>query len=270
VSLIQIWDINGQLIDLEEYGLTGLRLIIPSPSYETVRESIPGRGMITLGKDLLPRDIVAEFKVSGVDYEDSLLVRDELYTIFSKGNMFYIGEAKQPGKRWLVECTEQWSPERLNIYTLTISIPLLAPSGTAESIGTTIDPFTFDEEVWQVGGGLLADEVHYTHTGAMFNIYNAGIKVDPRYMDLVIEYKGASSNLTIKNETTGDMWEYNGSSNVSDTIKLDGVRSEKNGLTILRDTNKRLISLAEGWNGFRLTGTQGSFTVTFKFRFHTL
>jgi phage-related protein len=268
--MIRIWKDNTEL-DLAVYGLKGLRLIIPSPSYNVTRDDIPGRsGMVTLGRDLEARELTAEFLVRAADYSDSLLLRDELYSLFSAGNTFYIGEERQPGKRWLVECTEQWTPERVNPRTMTMEIPLICNSGLAESIGTTQDPFTFDADHWQFGQGLTANELIYTHTGTMFNIYNAGVKIDPRYMELAIEYKGASNGLNIKNETTCDSWAYNDTSNTGDTIKLDGVRSEKNGLTILRDTNKKLITLEPGWNGFRLSGTTGSFEIKFQFRFYYL
>jgi hypothetical protein len=271
MSLLKLWDTNKNLIDLTTYGLYGLRLIVPSPSYTPTIESIQGRsGVVPLGKDLQSRNLIAVFRVASADYADSLLLRDELYSLFSAGNTFYIGEEKQPGKRWFVECTEQWTPERVNIRTMTMEIPLICLSGLAESIGTTQDPFTFDAELWQVGQGIVAEDLVYTHSSAMFNIYNAGVKLDPRYMSLVIEYKGASNNLTIKNETTGDEWKYTGASNSGDTIRLDGVRSEKNGLTILRNTNKKLITLNHSWNGFRLSGTSGSFQISFKFRFYYL
>ncbi|MFS0820754.1 phage tail family protein [Bacillus sp. 1P02SD] len=271
MNLIQIWDMNNVKIDVSKYGLMGLKLNIPSPSYEVTRENIDGRpGAVTLGRNLSPRPLNAEFLVTAKDYADSLLLRDELFSLFSKGNQFYIGEVYQPGKRWFVECTTQWDPERLNTENMTIDIPLIAESGMAESVGTTLDPFTFDTNLWQIGQGLLADELKYNHSVGVFDIYNAGEKIDPRYMDLVIEYKGASTNLTIKNETTGDEWIYTGTSSSSDVIKLNGVRSEKNGLSIFRNTNKRLITLNPGWNGFRLTGTSGTFEISFKFRFYYL
>jgi hypothetical protein len=267
-----MWDLNNTEIDVTEYGLTGLRLIVPSPSYEVERETIPGRpGAIPLGRDLTPRNLIAEFLVTAKDYEDSLLLRDELYALFNKGSQFYIGEVKQPGKRWFVECTESWTPERLNSENLTIDIPLLAEKGVAESVGTTLDPFTFDAELWQIGQGLTTDELKYVHNSGVFNIFNAGNRpIDPRNMDIIIEYKGASTNLKIKNETTGEEWAYTGNSNSGDTIKLDGIRSTKNGLSIFRNTNKKLIALRPGWNGFKLSGISGTFEISFKFRVYYL
>lgn len=272
MSRLKVWDINGSVIDLALYGLFGLKLIVPSPSYSETRESIPGRpGSISLGKDLLPRNLVAEFKVTGKDFIDSLLIRDELYQLFSKGNQFYIGESKQPGKRWLVDCTEQWTPERVNRVTMRTSIPLVAESGMAESVGTTLDPFTFDSNLWQIGQGLVTDDLIYKHNQNTFSIYNAGsVEVDPRYIPIKITYKGSSTNLKIRNVTTGDEWSYTGTSNSDDHIVLDRIRSTKNGLSILKDTNKKLITLNPGWNNFILEGTSGTFEITFDFRFYYL
>ncbi|WLR53548.1 phage tail family protein [Mesobacillus subterraneus] len=272
MNLIRLWYEDGQEIDLSKYGLIGLRLIIPSPQFETYTEELPGRpGTLKLGKDLRPRYLTAEFKIDSNDYTDSLLLRDELYSLFSKGNFLYIGEKMQPGKRWHVECVEQWNPERINLNTMRTTIPFVAESGMAESVGTTLDPFTFDAEVWQVGQGLTSDDMKYVHNTNLFNIYNAGNEtVNPRNMELLIEYKGASTNLSIKNETTGDEWIYTGTSNSGDSLKLDGIQMTKNNLSIFRNTNKKLISLVPGWNGFRLSGTVGSFEIKFSFRFHYL
>ncbi len=265
MSLIQIWDEQGNLINIDDYGLFGLRLNIPSPSYAVTKESIPGRkGAVTLGRDLLPRPMTAEFKITSEDYDGSLVVRDEVYSLFSKGNTFYIGEEKQPNKRWLVECTEEWTPERINTHTFTTVIPLLADSGCAESVKNTLDPTLFSA---QLSGTKL---IKYKHNTTTFEIFNDGEKIDPRYMPLVITFKGASSNLKIKNLSTNEEWSYTNTTTNSDEIKLDGVRSTKNGLSILRDTNKKLLSLAPGWNEFQLTGTSGSFEISFDFRFHTL
>ena len=57
-----------------------------------------------------------------------------------------------------------------------------------------------------------------------------------------------------ENKTTGDVWQYMGTSNLNDEIVLEGIRSTKNGLSIFRDTNKRLITIAPGWNEFEIKG----------------
>jgi phage-related protein len=262
MNLIRIWDLDKNEIDIADYGLTGLRLSIPSPSYEVSRESIPGRpGAINLGKDLVPRVLTAEFLVQAQDYDTSLLARDDLYKLFSQP--FYIGEIKQPNKRWFVECVDPWTPDRISQETLTIEINLFAEKGVAESVETSLEL-----NPPQISGSKIQK---YKHAASTFEVLNDGdITINPRNHPLIVSYKGASTNLQIKNLTTGDTWTYTGTTTASDTIKLDGIRSTKNGLSIFRNTNKKLITLAPGWNEFELVGASGTFEILFDFRFYTL
>lgn len=263
MNRIRIWDKSGKELHLSEYGLQGLRLIVPSPSYEVTNESIPGRnGTVNLGKDLSPRVLSAEFLFEAQDYEQSLSLRDKLYNLFS--DKFYIGEVKQPDKRWFVE-SEPWTPDRINSTTSTFTIPLYAEKGVAESVKNTFNPTMITA---QLSG---SEAIAYKHSTTTFKIFNGGdVAIDPRYLPLKITYSGASTNLKIKNVTTNEEWAYTGTSSSGNNIILDGIRSTKNGLTIFRDTNKKLISLVPGWNSFQLTGTSGTFEISFDFKFYTL
>lgn len=233
--------------------MTGLALIPESPSYTAETEQIPGMdGVINLGKQLNPRYLTARFLVQSFDYVDSLIKRDEIYDLFNGTEPFYIAETKLPYKRWLVESVEPWTPERFNIRTMEITLNLIAYSGRAESIGTTTMASTFEH--------LQDMPVTYTDYkdiyATKFKVYNPGQPIDPRNINhfLKITYKGNSENLRIRNLTTGDEWAYNGVSNPEDVIVLEGIRSTKNGLSIFRQTNKRLITLAHGWNEFEIEG----------------
>jgi hypothetical protein len=119
---------------------------------------------------------------------------------------------------------------------------------------------------------MVTEKTVYTARDATeFTLYNAGdVTIDPRNSPLVITYLGASDGLTIRNVTTGDEWTYEGATVAGDVIQLDGVRSTKNSVSIFRDTNHRLITLEPGANDFELAGTDGSFEITFDFRFRTL
>lgn len=140
----------------------------------------------------------------------------------------------------------------------------------AESIGTTKDEFTFDSGLWQIGQGLDdTDEMVYNHSTNTFSIYNAGdLTIDPRVVPLVITYNGASTNLSIENKTTGDIWSYTGSTISGDSIKIDGIRTYRNGGSVTRDTNKNVLIIESGTNEFELNGTSGDFTIDFDFRFY--
>ncbi len=87
-------------------------------------------------------------------------------------------------------------------------------------------------------------------------------------MPLKITYKGASSKLSIKNRTTGDLWTFSGTSAAKEAIQISGVTAKKGNVSIFGQTNFGLITLEPGWNDFELSGTSGDFEVAFDFRFH--
>src|SRR5699024_8716389 len=101
------------------------------------------------------------------------------------------------------------------------------------------------------GMGLSYDEeTHkYTHNTNTFRIYNAGnVAVHPFEMDMKITVEGISGPYELKNETTGDVFKYT-DSNIG-KILLDGPSGMLDGLQAYRDTNKRYITIAPGWNTF--------------------
>lgn len=265
--MINLYDLQGNPLNMD--GYKGLKLTIPSPSYDVVSEKIDGRGgEIVIDKTLQPRQLTADFYMKAKDYTDSLLLRDVIHRQIGSGE-FYIAESKLPHKRWRVQFSDAYEMDRLSHQMQTFSVPLTVMSGLAESVGTTLDPLTFTREVWQVGQGLTLEEPKYSHSTTTFRIFNAGdVTIDPREMPLEIIYRGRSNGLEIKNNTTGDVWKYNGTTSDVENIFLKDVRSLKNGNSIFKDTNKKLITLAPGWNDFTLSGTLGVFLISFEYRFY--
>lgn len=266
--MINLYDLQGNKLEMN--GYKGLKLHIPSPSYDVESEKIEGRGgEIVRGKTLQPRQLTADFYMLARDYTDSLLLRDAIHRQIG-GSEFYIAESKLPHKWWRVTFSDSFETERLSHQMQTFSVPLTVMSGLAESEGTTLDPLTFTREVWQVGQGLTLEEPKYSHNTTTFRIYNAGdVTIDPRDMPLEIIYRGKSNGLQIKNDTTGDAWKYSGTTSDTENIFLNGVRSLKNNqISIFKDTNKKLITLAPSWNDFTLSGTLGVFLISFEHRFY--
>jgi hypothetical protein len=263
--------LNGAIYNLEDYGIITRDLAISSPGSRSYSEVIEGRpGAVGLGIDYDVRKINASFYMKAVDYDDYALLRDEVFRILRTDEVFYLTESRNPGKRWLVKIETPFTVDQQGLYGF-FDVEFTADNPFAESIGTTLDPLTFDTDLWQIGQGIIEDGLEYTHTTSTFRIYNLGdTTVNPRQHPLVITYTGASTNLKIKNVTTGEEWAYTGTSASGNNIKLDGVRSTKNGLSIFRDTNRKVISLVPGWNDFAITGASGSFTVSFDFRFYYL
>lgn len=269
--MINLYDLQGNKLDLE--GYKGLKLHIPSPSFDVESEKIDGRnGEIFIDKTLQPRNLTADFYMKSKDYTDSLLLRDVIYRQIN-GREFYIAESHLPHKRWRVHLSGDYEMDRLAPTMQTFSVSLICMSGLAESVGTTKDALTFTADVWQSGQGLemldTADMPIYTHSTNIFRVYNAGdVAIDPRDMPLKIKYKGASDGLQIINDTTMDSFKFNGTTTTGDTLTLDGIRTLKNGISVFKNTNKVLISLAPGWNYFTLIGADPGYTIEFDYRFY--
>ncbi|MEV9640414.1 phage tail family protein [Mammaliicoccus sciuri] len=260
--------LNGQMYDLDKLGIRTVDFIVDSPSYQHLTEEIEGRGLLDLGSTLLSREINCIFRIIAKDSADFALWRDEIFWMFRSSEAFYLIDKKNRHKRWLVKVRDPYNIPQRGVFGK-FQVSFIVHSGLAESVGTTLDPLTFTAEKWQVGQGLVLDEPKYAHEETTFSIFNAGdVVIDPRQFPLKIIYRGASNNLQIRNNTTGDVWTYNGSSGASDQLILDGVRSLKNGASIFRDTNKKLISIVPGWNDFTLSGTSGSFLISFEHRFY--
>jgi hypothetical protein len=269
---ITIEKLNGNQYKLSEYNISILDFKVDSPTPRFNWEQIEGRdGVIDLGSTYGERKLSGVFEFIAEDFEDFPLLRNEIFRIFDSRESFYLIDSREPGKRWLVKA-EGFSPSQLIANRGQFSLNFISPFSYAESIGTTTDPLTFETELWQTGQGLTLDETMYTHSTNSFQIYNAadGVTINPRQMPLEITFKGASSNLTITNTTTGDVWQYTKTTASGDTLLLTGVRSLKNGLSVFSDTNHKLITLAPGYNDFTITGATGSFTISFAFRFYTL
>lgn len=261
---------KGIEIDHREIGVRLLSFTRNSLNPKNAFDSFEGRhGLIPLNTTFDGRKLNASFLLQGVDYLDYQLKMDRVHQLFCTEEEMYIIDSRQPGKQWKVKVESEFTIDNINFQTGRFQVSFISALPYAVSLGTTQDPITFDSGVWQIGQGLITDELFYTHTTTSFQIYNAGdVVVDPRIYPLLITYKGASTNLQIKNTTTGDIWKYTGTSLPSAVIRLDGLRSTKNNLSIFGDTNLNSITIAPEWNQFELLGTTGEFEISFDFRFY--
>jgi hypothetical protein len=250
MNAINVFNHLGEEVNMFAYGLSGLKIVIPSPSYRVNTEQIDGQaGELIVEKVLDSRLLDAEFSVKASDYVSSLDLRDQLYEVFGNGHHLFIVDTNQPYKRWKVHAND-WTPDRINRTASKIKISLLAESGTAETIN-------------------VLEKTFITST---FRFENEGnVLIDPRsHFETEIMFKGASSNLRIRNLTTGDEWSWNGSTLANDVILLKGVRSLKNSVSVFKHTNKKLITLAPGWNDFEIIGATGGFELNIRSRFYFL
>ncbi|MEC1648157.1 phage tail family protein [Bacillus halotolerans] len=262
---------NGETIDHRNLGLKLLSFRKDSLTHRTDLQEIDGRnGSIDLGTTFDVRKLTAVFLFKGVDHLDYHLLLDEIYDLFATQNEMEIIDSRQPGKVWSVKVSSTYEPEDITPRSGKLTVEFTAAFPFAASLGSTLDPLTFSSDKWQVAQGILpSDDLSYRHKTNRFRIYNAGnVTIDPTEdVPLDIIYKGASTNFKIVNKTTNQTVSYSGSSGSTDTLKLEGLRHLKNGTSIYANTNRGYISLAPGWNEIELSGTTGSFEISFDFHY---
>lgn len=237
---------TGETFDMaDNLSILVRSLNIPSPSTTVYSEKIEGRGgTVRMGRDFNNGKITAECSFVSGSHAELLSIRKTLISVLLSKEYFYLIADTEPTKRWKVYVSEEFSVSKIGGYG-EFSLIFQCDKPFAESVSSVLQ----------------------TKTTTTFTIANAGDEViNPREESLIITYTGASTNLKIRNNTTGEEWQYTGTSAAGNTIVLDGIRATKNGLSIYRNTNRKLITLVKGDNSFTLTGTSGSFSIKFEFR----
>ncbi|KEF40112.1 phage-related protein [Schinkia azotoformans MEV2011] len=259
-------DLQGNQYDLKKYGLFTDAPVVSPPSPRHTTDTIDGRnGKIDLGTTFEGRIIDVSMAFISRDRIDYALLRDEIFALFDARKYFYLIDTDQPGKRWKVKTASAYSIDRKVDIVGEFEIQFVSMSPFAESIGTTLNLAESD----YVPQFETNEVPQYVFSANQFEVYNDGETVDPREVPLVIEFKGASTDLTIKNITTGDTWQLTGTTNGTDVVKLDGIRALKNGISIFGETNRKVLTLSgHGWNEFEITGAIAPFEINFDFRFY--
>src|SRR5690625_533110 len=284
---VEITKKNGESFKLSEYDIQAQDFNVSSIELMPTYGSIEGRsGAVDYGADYGSRTISVPFYLRAYDMLDYPLLRDDLFAMIASRESFYTRELRRPtefttcddgyddeyvgGKRYLVRLSNVIDLDQQRTYGFGEMVFETTELPFAESIGTTADidkhGLLYSQELWSYGMGLSYDEeTHkYTHNTNTFRIYNAGnVEVHPFEQDLKITIANATKGYKLTNTTTGDVFEYTGAT--GGTIELNGANVTVNSLQAFRDTNKRYISLAPGWNTF--TQSQNK-KVAFNFRYY--
>jgi hypothetical protein len=262
---------DGTIIDHRNLGLQLLSFRKQSMEHRHEFSDIDGRnGSIHTGTTFGPRSLIASFLLDGENHIFMQMLIDEIHSLFATNKEVFLIDSRQPGKRWRVLTNNTFDTPYSTPRVAKYDLEFISPISYSESVGTTLDDFTFASDLWQIGMNLPADaELIYRWNTSRFKIYNAGnAPIDPNELPLNIFFKGASNGLTIRNITTGHIFKYNGSTNKNDVITLERLRHLKNGVSIFSETNRNYITIAPGWNEFEIIGTTGSFVIWFDFRFY--
>ncbi len=263
--------LDGTRFDIENYSLKRLFHRIPSLTVEHSTATVEGRDSdIFIDSRFSGRTIPVELVYMARDIYDYYLLRDELNALFARKEPFFIIFKREPYKRWKVRLENSFETEpSSNMRPFTVNF--ICENIFAESVGTSLElaEQNFDSGLWGFGSGIDVDkEYQYEFSSSSFVVENIGnIPIDPREHDLEITIKAtAASYFQITNNTTGDVYRYNGALSSTDTLTLKGIRTLKNGVSAFKDTNKQLLTLAVGSNSISITGGTVS-SIAFNFRF---
>lgn len=276
---VLIEKLNGEQKLFSEIGLIPRDFLVSSAGVRDYRSEITGRpGTIDKGADYGPKSIKVPFMFKSPDLMTYPATRDEVFRWLGGVEEFYIYEGRSSGEQVFEEPGQNEGSletyfESEIIYTrryLVRRTSVLAPDQKGK---WGLDSITFETTELPFGESpetTLTAPNGYTYSfvnPTTIQVFNPGTEtVDPEEdMELVIEYVGASTDLTLFNQTNGSEWSFEGSSVAGDSIKIDGVHSTKNLLSIVRNTNLELLKLSPGMNTIQVTGATDG-TLTFDFR----
>ncbi|MGE7113949.1 phage tail domain-containing protein [Lysinibacillus sp. NPDC047702] len=262
---------NGSQINLLDAGIRVMEFEPESMDNMNESHNLDGGGYIVTNNGYNTRYIDATFKIKGYDLADYALFRSELFALFSSREDFYIIDTRVSGLWWHVRNDGKFSLQR-TLKNGVCNVKFICELPYAQSRANCIDLQNrkeWDVDLWSWGMGLDWDkEYKYIHNSNAFVIDNIGnVAIDPREHFLEITIKAtATTYLQITNLTTGDVYRYDGALTTSDTLVLSGIRTLKNGTSVFKNTNKKLLTIAVGENTFSVEGgTIQSIAFNFKF-----
>lgn len=260
---------DGMFDLADDFGVMVESFNVSEPNVDYDTEKVDGRsGLILLDRTYGSRTLDVRCSVSVMTPQELPLMMRQLGGLFRKHKTFYLLPDSDPGIRWVVSSDGPESKQQVGSFG-EFTLRFTAWQPFAESRGTSLDALEWVGGMWSWGQGLEWGAGTASFTTTSFTVNNAGnVPLDPRQLPFVLTVKGASTDMRIRNLTTGDDWQYFGTTGASDTIRLDGVRPTKSGLAIVRDTNRKLITLAPGANNFTITGMTGAVEATFYFRYY--
>lgn len=260
--------LQGQDITLEDSGIrvTDFNVSSLQPRYETF--DLDNRYIVRRnGYDM--RTIELGLFFIGTNISDYALRRAELFDILIREEDFYVIDQHIPNRRWKV-VSQGFNVNRINASG-ELSLTLICTNQYAESTFTSLQlnskEWDIDQFSWD--GTINWDELPaYSFNSNSFQINNLGNAiVDPRSSYLNIRLLGRFNNsLTITNDTTGDVFRFNGTIGSGNGLYLNGISYFLDNNNVISDTNRKVITLKPGVNNFRIEGGTIE-TVSFDFRY---
>ena len=243
---------NQEIVSLKEkLGIECISFVRKAPQLNVEYQEFSGsNGSREVEKSFKSFTIEVEFYAELKNMYDYQLKETELYAFLFDDEGYYVFTDREPGKKYFVR-PNSVEVNEVGLRYATYKATFTVFRGCSESMASTLSDFSLSNE-WQFSQGLVAEDYKYTHQTSHFIIYNAGsFEIDPREHYLRIALEGESEgNVTIFNKTTGDRFIYypSLSTNLGQTLVLDGVIPKLNGVRCGINTNHGLINLVEGVN----------------------
>ena len=238
---------NGYEVDLDSLGLECINFEVESLSPEHTYSTVQGNdGLARIDTVYNARSIFTEFYLKADNNDDFIAKRDEIYKLFRQRDELTIIDNRQPHKRWIAQVESPFIIDN----ELSPNNDVFEVQFISKTIYAHGEPVT---------------EVKTTDTNK-FIVFNDGdFEIDGRYHALTMTFTGVSDKLRIRNNMNNSQWQYLGTTELGDVIKLERVYPYKNNTNIYEDTNKGYISLNEGSNEFEVFGATGDYTFKFEF-----
>lgn len=216
--------------------------------------------------------VTARFWLHFGTYEDFLLAKHDIHTIFSSRDVIRIRTGVQPALCYFVKSVPfEITPSEPGSHDAEFSIAFQNPSGYKYSLAKSNElPTGSDTALKELGMNLPLTETSYTFNTQSFNVYNpSDIVIDPYLQkhDLKIIIHASGNSIKVTNNTNGSTWSYNASLSNADTIILDGITTFKNGKPDSISTDYGNLTLEKGNNNISVSGATGINDITFSFRF---
>lgn len=271
MSSIIVQRLDGTTYDLDALGFKVKTFDVPSANYQYTYQQVGTYGTVKVDTQIQELVIPMTFDVLASDTYDFELQKLEIARIFASDEEFYIINSRIPYLRWRVAAEQFTMPQMASFWRAqNATVSFDCPSGYAESIATTLNPFT-DEGNWGLGMNISNDigvPYSFKNTNSM-KIYNAStipLMADNR--PVTIKFNGVvSKKLSIKNKTTNQDLEVNTSLKKTDNLINKGLVTVKNNASIYANTNHAFLDFKRGWNDIEISGAT-DFTISFETRFY--
>lgn len=255
---------SGQTLEISpDFGFRLIDFDEESPTIDAYNESIEGMDRVEFLGNRLSRPLSLEFLIYD---EDARNILRKVNRFFSKDEVIYLRYSPNIDFRYVCQA-QGITHEKLNKKITKVNISFLCQNPTKESVD--IFEFNYPQKLRTLDGSWIIDGTYNLDGGMRVPFYfdaDSDVELDPRMYFLEVEFKGESKNLIISNETTGDVFKYNGEMRSDDSLLITGSKVRVNGESVIRNTNKTLISFAPGENILRIQNFTGVFKFTIRFR----